>query len=378
MSFCPPGTTVARRIPKLFSLVAILAIPLASGACSRKDSPSSDDAVAPVVAVRAAIATRQSIRETIDGIGTVATRPGHVAQLSAPAVTRVTKVFVTVGQQVSAGAPLISFDRAPLDAQAASAATTLASAQRSLERAKRLVDAGIAPRKDLDQAESDLARASADAIAARQLQSRATLSAPISGVVTRLSAVLGATVDPAQALIEVADLSALDVLVPISPGAAARVHRGAIAELTAQSSGDSSSLGTATVADIGGTIDSTARAVVVRATITHPARQLRIGETIFARIILAAHANVVTVPIEALVPDGEGLKVFVVDAARIAHATSVTVGAREGSIAEITSGLNGGEMVVTYGAYGVADSAKVTSTVEARGMTPIPIAAPKP
>jgi RND family efflux transporter MFP subunit len=176
----------------------------------------------------------------------------------------------------------------------------------------------------------------------------------------------------------VADLSALDVLVPISPDAAARVHRGAIADLTAQSSGDSGSLGTATVADIGGTIDSSARAVIVRATITHPARQLRIGETIFARIILGARANVVTVPIEALVPDGEGLKVFVIDAARKAHATAVSVGAREGAIAEITSGLRGGEMIVTYGAYGVADSATVTSSIEARGATPIPLPAPKP
>ena len=242
------------------TLATLLALTLACGGCSRKDSAAGDDSVAPVVAVRTAVATRGSIRETIDGIGTVASRQDHLAQLSAPAVTRVTKVFVTVGEHVNAGAPLVAFDRAPLDAQAGAAGTALASAQRTLERAKRLVDAGIAPRKDLDQAENDLARANADAIAARRMQSRATLRAPIAGVVTRPGAVLGATADPAQTLVEVTDLSALDLLVPISPDAAARVHRGAIAELTAQSSGDSASLGSSTVADIGGTIDSAARA----------------------------------------------------------------------------------------------------------------------
>ena len=141
--------------------------------------------------------------------------------------------------------------------------------------------------------------------------------------------------------------------------------------------GSNDSQGTATVADIGGTIDSTARAVVVRAPITHPTRQLRIGETVFGRIVLAAHANALTVPAESLVPEGEGLKVFVVDADHVAHATPVTVGVRDAGLAEITSGLSGGETVVTYGAFGVADSAKVTSTAEAPGTTSIPVAAPR-
>jgi hypothetical protein len=37
----------------------------------------------------------------------------------------------------------------------------------------------------------------------------------------------------------------------------------------------------------------------------------------------------------------------------------VTVGARTEKVAEIKSGLRGGEIVVTYGAYGLEDSVKV-------------------
>ena len=357
---------------------ALVAAAFVLCACAKKDAEATDSEVPPVVGVRTAVVTRRAVRETVDGIGTITTRPDHMAQMSAPAITRVTRVYVTVGQHVSAGAPLVSFDRAPLDAQAAAARTALDAAQRSVERAKRLVNAGIAPRKDLDQAANDLARANADAIAAERMQSRATLEAPIPGVVTTMNAVLGATVDPAQTLIAVADLSALDLLMPVPPDAAARVHRGQNVDMTARASGDAEALGTATVADIGGTIDSTARAVVVRAPITHPARQLRIGETVFARIVLAAHANALVVPVKSLVPEGEGLKVFVVDAEHVAHATPVTVGVRDAGFAEITSGLTDGETVVTYGAYGVADSAKVTSTAETPGATPIPVGTRKP
>ena len=361
-----------------FRTALCFSLALAPCACRKKDAAAGDAAIPAVVGAHTAIATRRSVRETIDGIGTIAARPDHIAQMSAPAVTRVTKVYVTVGERVRAGAPLIAFDRAPLDAQNAAAATALASAQRTVERARRLVDAGIAPRKDLDQAESELARANADAVTAARLHAQATLHAPIAGVVTRMSAVLGATVDPAQTLVEVTDPTALDLLIPVPPTSAARVHRGAIVDMTAQPGAASEALGDATVADVGATIDSVARAVVVRAPITKPARQLRIGETVFARIVLAAHANAVTVPAEAIVPEGEGLKVFVVDAAHEAHATPVTVGVRDGDLAEITSGLSGGETVVTYGAFGVTDSAKVMSPSESSPATTIPVGTSKP
>jgi RND family efflux transporter MFP subunit len=113
------------------------------------------------------------------------------------------------------------------------------------------------------------------------------------------------------------------------------------------------------VKDVGATVDSASRAVLVRAAIARPARTLRIGETVFASIVVDTRPNAVTVPVEALVPDGEGVKVFVLDSARVAHATPVTVGARTDQLAEITHGLAGGETVVTYGAYGVTDSARV-------------------
>ena len=77
--------------------------------------------------------------------------------------------------------------------------------------------------------------------------------------------------------------------------------------------------------------------------------------------MVATHRGAVTVPAEALVPDGEGFKVFVVDSAGVAHARPVTVGARTGALAEILTGVRAGETVVTYGAYGMDDGAKVVT-----------------
>jgi membrane fusion protein (multidrug efflux system) len=154
------------------------------------------------------------------------------------------------------------------------------------------------------------------------------------------------------------------------------VHPGAAVILSAgqraSEAGDSATgtgteaLGTGTVKDVSATVDSASRSVTVRARIAHPVRTLRIGETVFGSIVLATRPNAVTVPVDALVPDGEGMKVFVLDSAHIAHATPVKVGARTEKLAEITRGLSGGETVVTYGAYGVTDSARVVPLAEQR------------
>jgi membrane fusion protein (multidrug efflux system) len=99
--------------------------------------------------------------------------------------------------------------------------------------------------------------------------------------------------------------------------------------------------------------------VTVRAKMVGSGRPLRIGESVFARITTGVQRDAILVPLAALVPEGEGYRVFVVDAANMAHARDVTVGGRDEGNAEILSGLTAGEVVVTEGAYGVEDSAHV-------------------
>ncbi len=304
-----------------------------------------------------AVATVQSFPDVVSAIGSVVPRPGRFAELAAPAPTRVARIFVTPGQRVAEGDSLIEFERAPFDAAAKSAAAALESAERAHARAVRLVQAGILPQKDSDQAAADLAQAQVAAVTARRAQQLATLRAPLAGVVTRMSAVLGATADPSQPLVEVADPAALDIVFNVSPAEAARIRAGDAVELS-PGEGSGAALGRGVVTSVAATVDAASRAVAVRAS-ARPARPLRIGESLSGRIVTAVHARAVTVPVAALVPAGDGFQVFVVDSADVAHARPVTVGARTASLAEIVAGLAPGETVVTTGAYGVADSAKI-------------------
>lgn len=312
-----------------------------------------------LVQVKTATVAIAPFAETISSIGTVKARAGHIASLSAPAPARIAVVHVSQGQKVSAGTALVSFEQAPFVAAAQSAEAGLAAAQRNYERAKRLADAGIVPTKDADQAATELAQARAAATTARRSAQLAVLRAPISGVVTRLDAPLGAQVDVGQPIVEVADLGALDIIFNVSPADAARIAPGASVTLSAGESAKGEALGVGHIIDVGGTVDSATRSVAVRAQAPPAARALRIGETIFGEVATAVHPRAIVIPVGALVPDGDAYKVFVVGPGNIARERKVTVGRRNETTAEILTGLTEGEVVVTEGAYGLEDSVKV-------------------
>lgn len=341
---------------------ATLCLCLLIGLVGCRAGGGKEKAIPAVVNAKTGKAEVRPFSVTVTAIGSVAARPGSFAALGAPGPTRVAKIFVSAGQRVNKGTPLIEFERAPFEAAARGAESALAAAQNGHDRAVRLVEAGIAPRKDLDQANTELAQAEANAVIARRTLELATLKAPLAGVVTRMTAVVGAPVDAMLPLVEVADPEALDVVFSLSPTDASHVHAGQPVTITAGDRAEGDTLGTGAVISVALAVDSANRSIAVRARLAHVTRVLLIGETVFGRIAVATHPKAVAVPVEALVPEGEGYKVFVVDAAGLALSRVVKVGGRTEGVAEITGGLEGGETIVTYGAYGVADSAKIVPT----------------
>jgi RND family efflux transporter MFP subunit len=343
------------------------AILLVASACKGKGAGEAEGegGAKPVVAAATAVASVEPFTHTISAIGSVVARPGRFAALSAPQPTRISRVYVSAGQRVAAGAPLVEFEQVGFNAAARGAQAALTAAQHNYERAERLSREGIVPRKDAEQAAAELAAARNASVVARRAQQLSVLRSPIAGVVTRMSAVLGASADAGQTLVEIADPSAFDVVLSLGPTEAAEVHQSARVTLSVGEKTGGETLGTGTVASVGASVDSGSRAVSIRVAVTSPRRALRLGESVFGEIAVETRPNAIVVPVEALVPDPEGYKVFVVDKRGTALARSVKVGGRTETKAEITEGLAGGETVVTKGAYGVEDSAKVTKPTPA-------------
>ena len=343
------------------SLLATCGVVMLLTACAKDKDGDDAPAAHAAAAVTAQVDTVRlaGFSETVDAVGAIVPRIGHVALLAAPSPTRITNIHVAVGDHVAAGAALVDFEQTTYDAAVNSAEAALRTAEQAATRATRLVDAGIVPRKDAELATAELENARLNAITARRARELSHVRAPFAGVVTRLVAAVGANVDVGQPLVEITDPSVLDVVVPVAPAEASEIRSGLSAELYEGNGAAGTPIGRSRVADVSAVVDSASRGVPVRLMVQSGTRPLRIGESVFARILVAEHRNVVVIPDEALVPSGEAYHVFVVDSAGVAHSREVTVGGRAAHQLWITKGLSAGERVVTTGAFGMDEGARV-------------------
>lgn len=347
------------------SFIAASALPLLAIGCKAKEEAKEGGGAKPQVTANTVTANIEPFTRTISAIGTVVSRPGRYAALSAPSATRISKVYVSAGQRVQANQPLVEFEQGAFTSAAAAAQASLTAAERANERAQRLSNEGIVPRKDAEQAAADLGKARTEAVNAQRALQLSVLRSPVSGVVTRMSAVMGASADAGQVLVEVADPSAFDVVLSVGPTDAGAIHVGRRVHLTAGEKTGGDPLGDGVVASIGAAVDTMSRSVAVRVSVSSPARVLRLGESVYGEIAVETRPGAVVIPVDALLPGDESgsFKVFVVDKAGTAHAKDVKVGGRTSTKVEIVEGLTGGETVVSQGAFAVQDSAKVTKPV---------------
>ena len=395
---------------------------------------SAEQQVEPVVEVEVAPTERLEVREYVEAGGTLNALPGHEASFSAATAGKVTHVLVQVGQHVGAGQTLAELDRSVLAAQvrqaqaavqqarftAAQARSVSGSqspiatdqvsqaeialgtarsnqtlAQNTLARQQRLFERGIAPRKDVEeaqnqitittqavrQAESALAAARVNAArgvgeartqasvtagaveaaqaaldVARAELARAAIRSPIAGTVTKRLVNDGESVDPATPAFEVIDSSSLDLVANLPAEYLGRVKTGDLAVVRAEPIPDKEFSGG--VVQVAPSVDPQTNTVAVRVRLPNPTGELKAGTFANARIAVEIHQNALVVPETALVVEGDETFVFVPHGDKV-EKRKVTVGIRQGGHAEITDGLRDDKQVVTTGAFGLGDGTKI-------------------
>ncbi len=109
-----------------------------------------------------------------------------------------------------------------------------------------------------------------------------------------------------------------------------------------------------------GQVDPLTNLQTVRIAVANPRGALKTGAFATAEIIVRTDRQAVVVPKSAVLQKEEKQTVFVVAPDGVAHETTVTTGAEQGTNIEITRGVTAGQKVVTQGSYTLSDGAKVT------------------
>ena len=354
----------SRTLAVALTLVAALA-PIA--ACSR-DAPEEVES-ATVVPVEVEPAERGDIRAVVRATGLVTAAPGAELLVVAPEAARIAELPRAQGDRVAKGDLLVRFDIpangaevARQKADIARADAQIANARAAQVRAKDLFDRGIAARKELEDAdreladaEAALAQARAGLTAADTIAARATVRAPFAGViVTRLhnpgDVVAAATADPVLRLV---DPRRLEVVASIALGDVPRVAAGARAHMVMPVAGALTLLSPPT------SVDAATGAAPVRLAFSGSTPALAVGTPVQVDIDAEARANVVLVPLAALVREGEDTAVLVAVGGK-AERRAVTLGVSDGTRVEVVSGLAAGDRVIVRGQAGLPDGAAIS------------------
>ena len=241
---------------------------------------------------------------------------------------------------------LIELTSAEESAKLTAAHATYDEALRQYQRISELVQQGSDSLSHLDQR-----FAARDAAAARLAELRAQLSdrlivAPFAGVLGIRSVSRGTVVKPGDEIttLDDIDLIKLDFSVPeaflafVQPGLEIRTSSVAYAE--------KSFVGRVSVVDT--RIDPRTRAIRIRALIPNTDHLLRPG--MLLRVELRANPQrSLSLPEQAIVPEGEHHYVFVVNEEGRVRRVEVRIGRRRPGAVEVLSGLSGDERVVVDG-----------------------------
>jgi RND family efflux transporter MFP subunit len=285
------------------------------------------------------------------------------------------------GSDVKAGDLLFTIDPEQYEARVAVRKAEIGQAEALLDRAERYLnrlersDARAITQADLDTARSDVAQGRA---AVKQAVANLALAefdlkhtrifAPIDGRIGRTVANVGDYVMPSLgALVRIVQMDPIRVAFSVTD----KDYLKALEKIGAERMEDTLRiryrLPTGTVSDVIGTRDfedntmsADTATMSVRARFSNPNGLLVPDGYVTVLVDFAQPPKAPVVPQEALLTDGEGRFVYVVDEAGIVQRRSVTTGAMADGRVALRSGVKAGERVVVRGVQKVAPGKPVT------------------
>ena len=316
--------------------------------------PAKQAPVSRPVPVEVATVRIEPVTDEVEALGTL--MADESVAIAPEIAGRLTHLGFREGERVKKGQTLLELDTAILVQELKQAEVDLGLARDTFERANSLVQRGSDTRVSQEQAQAQLAASEVRVALAQARLEKATIAAPIDGVVGLRSVSVGTYLTPGQTVITVSNLDPIKVdfrvpellLQDVAVGQKIRVRVDAFPKRSFDGA----------VYAIDPLVDVNGRAIRLRARIANPDMLLKPG--LFARvsIVTDVRQNAVVLPESAVVPDGQDKAVYAVqgDTAKL---TRVKLGKRLPGRVEVVEGLQPGQRIVTTGQMRLRDGAAV-------------------
>jgi len=330
----------------------------------------------------------RAVTRPVRTTGTIGPNEARVARVRPLARGRILSVSVRIGDFVKKGQELMRYDNVELGeavgqylraaVQGEKARTEAAVAKRALERAQKLVDLGGIARMELDKREAEAKNAEASIGAARAEQalwgqklyrfgltereiealrdgtlhresSVVVTRAPFEGIVLKMSAAEGETIQPETLLFEVVDTSTVWVQADLAEQDLGRVRLGDRAAVLLEAYPDRQF--PCRVTYVGDTVDPDSRMPKMRCEAGNADRRMKLD--MFATLLLAGRAEspALMAPAAAVQRLEGKTMAFVREEETEFEMRTVVTGLAVDGWVEILAGLKKGETVVTRGSF---------------------------
>jgi multidrug efflux pump subunit AcrA (membrane-fusion protein) len=245
------------------------------------------------------------------------------------------------------------------------AAVALAQAQSQFDTAQAhllgLENYGKVEQVRAAQAQMNAAQAHYESAEAQVSYSE--VRSPLNGVVADRPVNLGDMASAGSALFTIVDISHLVARanIPINDASSMRVGQPATI-----SNADGELPGKVSV--VSPAVDPNTTTLQVWVEAANPGERFKPGTTVEISVNLGEIKNTIIVPVSALLASDEGgEKVMIAGADGLAHESKVKTGVRDGDNVQILSGVKPGDKVITQGALGLDDKAKIQITQPGEG-----------
>jgi membrane fusion protein, multidrug efflux system len=335
-------------------IMRILATFLLASLCSAVFAEGQEG----VSALVKTVAPRQmELYGRVSGYGTVVPDPGATMNLNFPKAGRVTRLFVTPGQQVSRGTTLLEITTDPAGTLAYSQAeNAVVYARGELSRIKSLYARQLATRSQVEAASRALKDAR-EALVAQRARGEGVrqdkLISPFDGTVVSVASAPGDRFIAGANLVQLVRTDFMRVRLGIEPEDSRQISPGMKVRLASVFSPQNQVEGE--VLQVAGQVDPQTQLVDV--TVRFKGNTMLPGTKVKGDIATIGH-EAQAVPRQAVLRDGGGAYLFQVFNGK-AHRTAIKTGLEDGDWIEVLSPPLPKAPVVTLGNYELEDNMAV-------------------
>ena len=330
-------------------------------------TPAPPDAVHTIVPVAAAPAKLGDMNQYISAIGTVTAY--NTVTVKSRVDGQLDKVKFTEGQLVKAGDLLAEIDPRPYQVQLTQAEGTLAKDLASLENAKillardqELYNQKVLARQDLDNQQAAVGQYAGSIQSDKGAVDNAKLQLVYSRITSPITGRVGLRLVDAGNIIHATDATGLAVITQLQPIAVdfgipaddlPRLQNAMKANpqlpVDAYNRDFKHQLAAGTLLTTDNQIDQSTGTIKLKASFPNQDNALFPNQFVNAKLLVNTLHNAILIPAAGLQRSQQGLFVYVVKPDQTVQMRSVTVGATQGDVIAIATGLAAGDLVVTDG-----------------------------